>query len=63
MSTEEKSYGCHGCVHFEGTRWVGQAMYVVCPKLPGGESREVLTWRGCPDRREVGADTVQGTLF
>ena len=60
---EEKTYGCTGCIHLGGVRWAGDVKYILCPKLPGGESREVQTWRGCPDRRTAGEENVQGTLF
>ena len=61
---EDKSYGCIGCAHFGGTRWVGDVQFVVCPRLPGGESEQIKTWRGCPERRgldEKGPE--QGSLF
>lgn len=64
MSVTERQYGCENCQYFAGVRWLGAAKYVICPKLPGGKSRDIRTYRGCGDFLPAGdAAGRQATLF
>jgi hypothetical protein len=62
QNKRDAPHGCIGCAHFDRALWLGGALYVVCPKMPGGKSREVPIWRGC-GLREVACDGPRQTAL